>query len=543
LGVYETGLIIFRPCDRFVDKEYVFNEKFEKLRKDKRLNLDSCQLFFRVDNTRVFKNYRTVFGWAFAHDGVVLANSVPNLSQALRRHLCAREPEVHDSDILLRVSQGNYLLAHDSSIHKSLWFNVGHFDWGADMYTTVHDLVKIPHKKRLARVAALNDIDQNNGYVSDAWLDWCEWKFKNDEYAKPSKYGRIIVDLGITASLQGAYISDACKKHFGDKDIILDDCLFHFVSKPSPEALSNAFDLLMNYTRYRLVLIVFSDDASIGFLEGGVWRYANLDFSSCDSSHTRFMFESMFTAFDFPEEFRKALSGQILANIKILNPDKNLSEKPIYLRPKGMYLQSGITITTLMNTYAWYCCFHAMTHDMRKLEDVVDITRKVGYITTIDYCQISEELTFLKANPVKCACCQVYRPVMNLGVIFRASGVCRQFLPGRRKHSLEERAKKFQSELMNGLLCGIDSKTLNKLNPRSTNKHITYLGAQSNNLHTQRVVHTYTDEELFKRYNLTSDDISSLNNDLDSSGFGTVCYSHAVSVILQKDYGFATPIL
>jgi hypothetical protein len=411
------------------------------------------------------------------------------------------------------------------------------------MYNAVYDLIEIQHKRRLARIDALRTIDANGEYVADAWLDWCEWKFKNDEYAKFLKYGRIIVDLGITASLQGALISDACKKHFGDKNIVLNDCLFHFVSKPSPEALIYAFSVLMNYTRYRLVLIVFSDDASIGFLENGRWRTANLDFSSCDSSHTSFMFDSMFAAFDFPDEFRNALSGQIMANIKILNPDKNLSEKPIYLRPKGMYLQSGITITTLMNTYAWYCCFYAMTYEMQRLEDVVDVTRKLGYITTIDYCHIPEELTFLKANPVKCSCCDQYQPVLNLGVIFRASGVCRQFLPGRRKNSLRERATKFQSELMNGLLCGIDSPTLNKLNPRVTNKKITYVGAQSNNLHTQRLTHTYADEELFKRYNLTPDDIASLNVDLDSCTFGTVCYSRAVSAILQKDYGFNTPII
>jgi len=459
------------------------------------------------------------------------------------RHLSLREPERKGYDRLLRQKQRYYLYKNKNEVRKFLEQNILIEVYEVDMDTSVKLLVTKDHIKKKMRQEDYKVLDVTRDYVKISWLNGCVWKLKLDEYAKIGKIGRIVVDLGVSASLQGAEIAEHCKKNFGDRDLIIDDSLFHFVTQPSPDKLKYAFNLLRESSLYRVVLIAFSDDACIAYNDNGKWRSFNLDFSSCDSSHTTPIFEEMFNTFRVPKEYKKALLGQIRSPIRIDSPHKEMKEPPIIIHPTELYLQSGITITTLMNTFAWMACFLNIRKILHiTIDSIQKSCEELGYITTIEENLIPEDITFLKANPVLCTCHNEYQPVMNLGVIYRASGVCRRDLPGRRKTPIHERATTFQSQLMNGLTCTIDNTIISTLNPGKSSVVTIVSNAQRNNLHTGKV-HSYSNDNLFRRYRATPEEIDTLTIHSHIQGFGTTTYDPLVSKILTKDYGLRTPIL
>jgi hypothetical protein len=543
-GVHETGLINFIPSTQIVNKIFVNNGKFSVLSGKEYFDTTTCTLKFSKPadrrGEREHHTYRTLFGYNFAHDGHILDNTPEVLSQALRRHMCLREADVVGYDAQLTASQQEWIHGNYGFIHESFNSLFGTSHWENDMRSSAYDLQFLPHSKRALRESAYHDIEIDGSYGRDAWLSSVVFKLKKDEIAKFNKYGRIIVDLKIPASLQGAQWANDMKHYMGDRDVVLKNCLYHFVTKPSPDRIKYVFETCLSST-YTMVMFVFSDDAIFAHKSLKGWKQYNLDFSSCDSSHTSCLFLSMFNVLNCPSDLRLAYIKQIMADVIVKNPYGG--KEKIRFKPTSMYLQSGITITTLVNSYAWFLCFLKMTNEtINCVDDVVTSCEGLGYIVTYEECNQPEDMTFLKSNPVLCLCCNEYQPLMNLGVIFRASGTCKGSLKG--KGNINLRAIKFQSEVMNGLCCTIDNTILNRLNPRqSSHKYIDENSAMRNMLHTG-VKHTYSNEALFKRYGLDSLELQILDADVEAvSHPGRICYSVSVAKILKKDYGLGVPLL
>lgn len=412
------------------------------------------------------------------------------------------------------------------------------FYWHTTMREDAARLAITPHPKRKLRENAWSDLNITGDVGRKVWLKSCWWKFKQDEIAKPGKYGRLIVDLGVSASLQGAGWAEHVKKTLGDREVVYNDCCFVFCTQPHPEEVMHYFNRLWD-NEYRVYMLVFSDDACISVKGKGVRRCANLDFSSCDSSHNTELFEMFFDIFKCPADVRAALIKQILSPIRV--KDK-WSKDMVILKPLEMYLQSGITITTVINVTAWLLCFThlAITH-CDAMEDIERRVRECGYLVTTANCDKFEDLQFLKMSPTMDVN-GIYHAVLNLGVIFRSSGVCRGDLPGR--GDIRKRAADFQSSLMNGMLLPIDNETLGHLNPGTTTT-VTDPSLYSSSLYLTQfhnsARYAYSDEALFRRYDLLPWELAELQYVCRNVGCMQTVYSSAVGKILLKDYGLDLP--
>jgi hypothetical protein len=119
-------------------------------------------------------------------------------------------------------------------------------------------------------------------------------------------------------------------------------------------------------------------------------------------------------------------------------------------------LYSGSCLTTLINCLANILIGMAIADcEFPEVCDpfiVTDILRasilETGYIVTMDYCEYDEDLQFLKHSPILTTSGH-YQPMLNLGVLLRASGSCKGDVPGR--GDLSTRFRDFQASLLQGM--------------------------------------------------------------------------------------------
>lgn len=538
-GIANYGLIRFVVSDCTVDKTFVSNKKFYVTRNKKYWK--NGELNFPYTPYHYDLRYRTVYGMAFATDAMIYAATDRNLSLAMRRHTCKREPKIKGFDERLCRNQQNFCITKKKQIKRIM--RKFDFTYSEDMRVAASIMKEKPHKKKKLRQQAWVDLNLSGIIGHKKWLRNCNWKLKTDEYAKPGKYGRIIVDLTCPASLQTGEWAEHAKKVLSSKPLEYSGSAIHFCSSPRPDDVVEYFRQLERHN-YRIFMVVFSDDAIISIRNGNKYELANLDISSCDSSHQPAMFELFFDVLDIPKDIRDALITQIMASIKIWSVDRRHFIK---MRPRQLYLQSGITITTILNTFAWFMMFIQMCDDNTySLSTISKSCESVGYVVTVEFANVIQDIQFLKMSPCYDSEC-IMRSVLNLGVILRSSGVCKGDLPGRT--SFTDKALKFQSALMNGFLKPIDYSPFKFLQPHETvdtDIKIDYTRYSSSLYFTEfnlSETYSYTRDEIYKRYGLTDYEITELETYIQHVNVGEIIYCSGASKILFKDYGLNTPLL
>lgn len=546
-GVYVNGLTRLIPMVRKTNTKFVNNGRFTITGGRQYFDFDNCIIKFEnireTEGTFDIHSFFTLYGWNIAHSGQVLANDSENLSLALHRHLSVREPDIVLFDAVLRNNQRTYIVDHWDELHQVYINNIGYTEWMRDMLWEAYSLRFMPHEKRELREKDILDRLKSGGMGDDVWCHDVEFKLKLMEYSKSGKKGRIIVDLGVGASLQGAPWSDFAKHELGDRDIIYKGCKYRFVTKCDPVELRLMYAELFQCT-YKFCIYVFSDDAMAAIRVNGELYWIELDFSSCDCSHENELFDLLFSCMRCPKDVKNALTKQILSNIKINNPrDKR---QKIWMKPRVKYLQSGITITTLINCFAWYICFVHIANNydnIKSCDDIISLCEDCGYIVTYNICKVFEEAIFLKTIPVICECCKVYQPVPHPGVMCRASGTKKRKLNKVSKNStIEEDAIYQQTSIMNGLQASISYPPWEVLNPKT---HDTIEIGESNYLRQTQMhlseKHIFSKEKLYARFiSRFSWDVSNIQkfeDDLKScAGFGKVVYSKECNEVVGDAY-------
>lgn len=506
--------------------------------------------------------YRTYYGYAFAHSGIILSNTQRNLEQALHRHLCVRKPLIPGYDALLRANQSHFLDLHKDDIVTLLHTSFGEPDWPAlDMREEAQKLKFMPHPKRSLREHAFNELELSMLLLIVCWCLVVEWKIKLNEFAKMGKFGRIVVDLGVAASLQGAPWADYAKHYLGDKELHYNNCIYKFITSCDPEALRDMY-ATMERCVYKFACYVFSDDCLAAIWVGGKLYWIELDISSCDTSHNSDIFVfSLEKLFKCPIEILRALYGQIRCPIKILDPADKNKKRRIYLKPHGLYLQSGITITTLINCVAWLLMFyHISTHidDILSVEEIVDLCADCGYIVTIKYCGTIEESTFLKTIPVRCSCngfngCpgRVLIPIMHPGVMLRCSGQRDGDLVKGSNSSnwFNLAALDHQSGMMNGILAPVSYPPWEVLNPKThTNIDVTaHNSFIYTKIHTSNK-HIFSRDDIYvrfqRRFAWTNQDIDQFEASLrEGAKMYSVTYCPRCTDVIDDAYELGLPHL
>jgi hypothetical protein len=405
------------------------------------------------------------------------------------------------------------------------------------------------HPKKPVRVAGFTE--RLNNFGERLWLRLGQlvYKLKKDEVGKPGKAGRCIGDLGVEASLQGAWATKVDKDAVKE-DIMLEDdgwvTRVHFCSAPKEEELTEVFANLINPPE-DAYFVYFSDDSCYAVhTPSGVRRF-NVDISSCDASHS----DRLFTKFTelhpsgAAREDIEILVDQCRAPIKIRAPDKvNGVKIKVILQSLVARLFSGSTLTTVINGFANTCIAQA-AHNHRA-SDSMTIMRAAGdagYVVTVESCDKIEDLQFLKSSPALTVQGE-YKPLLNIGVLLRAFGTCKGDLPGKGPLT-KEKCDAFQKGLLQGLYPYASFPFLDALKAQ-------YAGAGDVHLDLKNYEHkctdtraVFTDEAVFKRYEVNRAGVNYPLGDDSLAGLEDLChlpfgYEHAsdgADAVLHKDYG------
>jgi len=521
-GCYRFGWARLRAADYFVDKLFVKSQRFTYVRGTP-LNAAGDLAFRQRNPTSVcfngtpYQNYRTVYGYAFAHGARIFANTPNSIALAVRRVTGVRKPEYPGIDRAYEL-RNNSAHAGDTLSYR----------WELDDYRhTLSEYVKKPHPKKMLRISAFRDaLDQ--GFAAHAvWNQHTLLKLKKDEFAKPGKYPRSIGDLSTPASLQGSEFLELVKQRFSEPRWYL-GCRFEAMLYPTKQLLVDMFTREPVYLDW----YAFSDDSFIACSDRtatpGIY---DSDMDACDLSHFQKMMDAMFVDFGFPEDIATAVRGQIMHDIYIRNP--YAPHERTVLRPRELWLPSGSIITTLINTYASWCAFRECAR-----RRTLDACEDTGYFYTIKKHSKLSEATFLKFSPVMTdAGLEV---ALNPGVVFRATGTSRGDVPGR--GPLVQRALTHQSGMMAGFKTHVWHKEWDVLCPISDVSPKPLTDAIHTWVHDDRTQIVF-DDRLYDRYSLSTAEIQELHSVIKQLALGVIAYSPVVDKIIAHDYGYPAACL
>lgn len=499
--------------------------------------------FKHVRKARTF--HRTHYGFRVPHTGVVYGSSDHNLSLALRRLTGCREPDVPGAEETLRDNQR----VHLASIQHVFRGLAAKYAPILSQYQGMRTEASLhhadPHEKRELRIRAYLELCESGQLARRHWMRYwralpcAEAKMKTEEYAKPGKKPRMIVDLGVAASLQGFRLTEYLKQAQHEQPLHYKGGTIRFIKDPSPDTLQDAFLKLINPPG-RFYFVYFSDDACYSVRSPTGVRMYNLDISSCDASHTAHLFATLVDL--MPPHARddmRILVEQCRAVLKIrstANPKVSVK-----IRPRTPRLYSGSTITTAINNLANISIAVALVDaGATEPSTIHDAARRAGYIVTSDEATRPEELQFLKHSPCKYR--GTYVPILNPGVLFRLSGTCKRDLPG--DGPVKERALAFQKALLDGVYAGVSFPLLERMranlplrsDPASGTAVAKQLGLHPGGRVIASAQVKVTDYDVFARYSLDPSFSEHLAQFADV-GYEEQFSAPELTTVLSKDYG------
>lgn len=491
--------------------------------------------------------YRTTgFAATTITNALVFENSNHNTNLACRRLFRARGSWV--KEVVLNLNQKHFIAASSGFLNqlKELYAPtfVEYEGWRQECVMHYAD----PHTKRDLRVQAYDDLFtggiKRTNFTTKVLLYDVTYKMKKGEWAKFGKEPRMIGDLKVPASLQG-FRTTWYLKHAQERDIVLDNGVIHFCSKPSQAQLTHVFDNMLAPSR-KYFFACFSDDSvlAVRCKDGSIKRY-DVDISSCDASHGPDLFAAYCNLADgLMNEDLNLLIDQLRAPVRI----KDLASKN-FVKVVNAWgdptLYSGSTTTTSVNNFAsQLIAYSIMSSNAETEKEIIAAAGRAGYLITLDKAERFEDVTFLKHSPVLDTTGQ-WRPLLNIGVLLRLSGTCSGDLPGR--GSREERGTAFQKQL----LCGVSPRSHYPLinNMRSVVKGASTkltkgaLTAVSKILEYKVVNassdnhHYFHSEDVYRRYRLTPTDMDVIDNEFGRAGYGSCHQNASLDKILKKDYG------
>jgi len=510
-------------------------KKFLSPRKLVKMGLINGVLSFRT--TLFYKEfldgrYRTCFGPRFMHSGKIYCVCNPCLARAFTRLMLRRKPELPGLHDQLLANQVTFF-TRTHAVFTHLKHMIAGLD---DEIVTMVELARVkchdPHPKKLQRENADRNLNYY-GYGEDHWVTRhkkvMEAFMKPDEWAKPGKFPRLVFNLGVEASLQGGFLLEIAKTRMCGEDIPFAGGHIRLVKKVTYDEILYCFDQMINL-RGRFFYCIFSDDACCSYFQNGQTHYCNIDISGCDASHGEGIFSFLANFFEpRAQEFFNPLLDQCQFPIVVRSVHDRYEKKTIQLRRH--ILPSGSTLTTFLNNIG------SLAIAIAFIENDFDpeASKLAGYIITIDRYTEWFRLQFLKHSPVLDVLGNL-RALANLGIPFRASGICKGDLPGH--GDLLTRARTFQAGLLHGIYPRTTIPIIEHMlhnaggrpsTPPNTDEYLTF---------TRSPVFTITDQAWAQRYDITNAELADLHAQLRPMTWDVVCIScEASRKILKLDYG------
>jgi hypothetical protein len=409
-----------------------------------------------------------------------------------------------------------------------------------------------PHDKRELRIQAWMMLKLEGETNSDRWsYSKVMAKMKKDEIAQAGldRYPRMIMDLGVAASLRGFVLTKYLKRAQEFEVVHINGGHIQFISKPRASVLATTFAKLMNPPG-RFYACIFSDDACISIRtpNGEVHMY-NSDIKTCDASHTPELFDALHHITpSVGKTDMTYLINQCKAPIQIQSKSGR-KEHRVLLQSKDPILLTGSTLTTLINNLANFVIMKSFTDQPYFGEaSLHTAAANCGYIVTLERCLHYSDLQFLKHSPVFDTNGNV-QPLLNIGVLLRLTGTCKGDLPGR--GPLRPRANAFQAGLLQGAYPRVSFPLIDNMkracklhsNTLST-KQQAHLDAKLGRTLAYKVDHEddyppfeVSTEEVFQRYDLTAEEQIDVTDVFGNLTYSQFYASRALSKILETDYG------
>lgn len=528
--MYNDGFVIMSGADYFVDGRVAFPRE------------DDEEIAPELAAEPMDGTYRSAFGPCFSHNGTIYCNCNSCVSLAMSRLTAIREPDRPGYDRLLTVNQHHFHNQHSDFITLLRDTYAEGFDEYENMELEALKHHDDPHPKRELRKQAWLDL-QEGDVIKRKWLRVVLYKMKKDEWAKLLKVPRMIGDLGVAASLQGFIITAILKDMQAKEPIRVHGGVLVFVKKPKPGLLHELFHELMDPTD-RFHFAYFSDDSCLAIRVRGKVHTFNLDIKKCDASHQQAIFDSFVLLFpEAVQDDARILVEQCTLPIEVRD---RASNKKVRMRPKHATLYSGSTVTTAINNLANQTIGFAIgmvdfeaVDDENIVEAIQAAALTAGYLISCETCNQPEDIQFLKHSPVL-ADDGEWRPMLNLGVLLRASGVCKGDLPGKKTIPLKTRAENFQRSLLHGAYPRISTPFIDTMKAQCGPGAISWLEDLQYKVVDDSTYPFFSvsTENAFRRYRLTN--VESLEL-MEAAGFGYE-YHHCLpgaDAIFQADYGLS----
>lgn len=494
---------------------------------------------------------RFVFGPTFENTAVEFENTLTNLAMGATRLTSVRKPEIPGLHQRLidnqfeNISRRPFpeLLKWKAFVAERLAFRLDQID---DHFEAFVKYVRASHPKVKLREAALREIFDNCIYFKKQWVDSVTMKLKLNDYNKAHKKPRVIIDLGVVASLQSGYLVNHLKEVMSEP-YITDDIFMEFIKTPDIDKMTEAFKHLMSPSK-RLVVYYFSDDNCYSVqCEDGVMM-GNGDIACCDGSVGDPVFDLVS---GFPircsdtRSLYQSMVDQCALPLSIFHP-RNKSVK-MKLRAHKRHLYSGSTGTTVCDNVATCCIFTSLSSILTAHVRRADVPRllseaaeKVGFLVTTDICENPRQLQFLKHSPVLNTL-GVWTCVENLGVILRMMGQ-KSGTFVYHKLGLAATVYKFNRGLVSGLKHAgnhVVTTTLRRLYLVTEDTPVSQTNTSYLLSHvTGSPVGYIADEEIFARYLAPSHEVTTFLDLLDQVGDGTSIRCRMIDRIMKVDYGY-----
>lgn len=482
-------------CD--VRKTFVYNDKLECLAKNNPKLVEQLVLIGRKFSDFVYSlksgtlmfptedpgnimdyvnNYKTFFGPVYYCGAVCYAKeSLSNLSKALTRVTCSREPDIPGFSLDMERNQMYSFDMSGSTVWHTVWRN--YFSWlKSRCFCPVQelgehfDVIKTDserlHPKRKLRMQAYQELIDKGTLLTMDYLRSIGGKLKCPEWAKPGKFPRLVGDYTCPGSLLGGAVC-ACIKHVFEEWYVIKDLQMRFVFTPDYNTLKDCYSRLL--TEGVFTFIYHSDDAcaSIPCLDKQV--YVNIDISSCDASNgvSVFKFVSNLVKDTYWGRVVDLCIKQCEKPLKIFNP-RNPREKVKLTNVGGPIEYSGTVLTTLLNNVATSAICLSIyvncrnVHSRNISSSIAKAAAAVGYKVTVEVAEVFEDVQFLKTSPTRCS--NDVSVFLNFGVILRSYGSCNGDLPGR--GSIAQRGYLRNCEITQGMCHAGDSSIMRILRTR-----------------------------------------------------------------------------
>jgi hypothetical protein len=502
----------------------------------------------RADGT-----FRTKYG-GFDHDGKIYENSNANVSVATRRIFRAAGGSIAIANKLRDnqskfISENTAFLEDLQNLYAPVMSNFRGF------LVEAEDHYDDPHAKRSLREQAWKELFETGKVTDDIWLQYTIYKMKKDEFAKPGTEPRMIGDLQVPASLEGFMVTKYLKEAM-QRDVELPGGTLHFCATPDHDALTDVFANLLS-PKKRVYMSLFSDDSCVSIRqENGEVTVYNMDISSCDASHTGSLFWALGQiTTGLARDNIVRLIKQLQTKIRIYDlsrPTRGSRKRYAeFVKKDGSpTLYSGSTLTTAINNLANILigCSIILSNATTSAE-IIAAAEAVGYIVTLERCEIPEDIQFLKHSPVR-DIHGILRPLLNIGVLFRTMGTAKGDVPGRSNTPLRERFAAFEYALMQGMYprSHFPFVDIRKEALRGSNDKLAAdCERRVQRMLTHRVgtttEHHFRSEDVYRRYRLTPAEILLLDVDIANQQFDTFHACSAANKVFRTDYGLSCPTL